>query len=69
MPAAGVIGEAMVALDPGRRVLEKFGGDNIKETVRNYQAYMKTIGPQRRRVFALMGTFRYSAQAILRAMF
>jgi chorismate synthase len=46
VPAAGVIGEAMVALVLADAVLEKFGGDNIAETVRNYQAYMKTIGPR-----------------------
>ena len=46
VPAAGVIGEAMVALILADAVLEKFGGDHIKETVRNYQAYMKTIGPR-----------------------
>ena len=46
VPAAAVIGEAMVALVLADAVLEKFGGDNIKETVRNYQAYMQTIGPR-----------------------
>ena len=46
LPAAGVIGEAMVALVLADAVLEKFGGDNVKETLRNYQAYMKTIGPR-----------------------
>jgi len=46
VPAAGVIGEAMVALILADAVLEKFGGDHIKETVRNYHAYMKTIGPR-----------------------
>jgi chorismate synthase len=46
VPAAGVIGEAMVALVLADAVLEKFGGDHIKETVRNYKAYMQTIGPR-----------------------
>jgi chorismate synthase len=46
VPAAAVIGEAMVALVLADAVLDKFGGDNIKETVRNYVAYMKTIGPR-----------------------
>ena len=46
VPAAAVIGEAMVALVLADALLEKFGGDNIKETVRNYEAYMKTIGPR-----------------------
>ena len=26
--------------------LEKFGGDNIDETRRNYNSYQKTIGPR-----------------------
>jgi chorismate synthase len=46
VPAAGVIGEAMVALVLADAVLEKFGGDHIKETVRNYKAYMQTSGPR-----------------------
>jgi chorismate synthase len=46
VPAAAVIGEAMVALVLADAVLDKFGGDNIKETVRNYKAYMQTIGPR-----------------------
>lgn len=46
VPAAAVIGEAMVALVLADAVLEKFGGDNIRETVRNYKAYMQTIGPR-----------------------
>jgi chorismate synthase len=46
VPAAAVIGEAMVALVLADAMLDKFGGDNVKETVRNYEAYMKTIGPR-----------------------
>jgi chorismate synthase len=47
VPAAGVIGEAMVALVLADAVLEKFGGDHIRETLRNFAAYQKTIGPRR----------------------
>ena len=46
VPAAGVIGEAMVAIVLADAVLEKFGGDHLSETLRNYRAYMKTIGPR-----------------------
>jgi chorismate synthase len=46
VPAAAVIGEAMVALVLADAMLDKFGGDNIKETVHNYKAYMQTIGPR-----------------------
>ena len=46
VPAAGVIGEAMVAIVLADAVLEKFGGDHVNETLRNYRAYMQTIGPR-----------------------
>jgi chorismate synthase len=39
VPAAGVIGEAMVALTLTRASLEKFGGDSLDETLRNFHAY------------------------------
>ena len=43
VPAAGVVGEAMVALTVGRSFLEKFGGDSIVETKRNYSAYLEQV--------------------------
>jgi chorismate synthase len=46
VPAAGVIGEAMVSIVLADAVMEKFGGDNIRETLHNFRAYMKTIGPR-----------------------
>lgn len=46
VPAAGVIGEAMLALVLADAVLEKFGGDHIQETLRNFHAYQQTIGPR-----------------------
>lgn len=46
VPAAGVVGEAMVAIVLARAMLEKFGGDRLEETRRNYDAYQKTIGPR-----------------------
>ena len=46
VPAAGVIGEAMVALILADAALEKFGGDHLRETLRNFAAYQKTIGPR-----------------------
>jgi len=46
-PPAGVIGEAMVALVLAEAFMEKFGGDSIPETRRNYQGYMKTVGPRK----------------------
>jgi len=43
VPAAGVIGETMVALVLSRAFLEKFGGDSIEETSRNYAAYLEQL--------------------------
>lgn len=40
VPAAGVIGEAMVALVLAEALLEKFGGDNVAETKRNYRSFL-----------------------------
>jgi chorismate synthase len=47
VPAAGVVGEAMIAIVLARAMLEKFGGDSLAETQRNYHAYEATIGPRR----------------------
>jgi len=46
VPPAGVIGEAMVALVLAGAFMEKFGGDSIPETRRNYEGYMATVGPR-----------------------
>ena len=43
VPAAGVIGEAMVAFELARAVLEKFGGDSLRELTRNYATYLRQI--------------------------
>jgi len=43
VPAAGVAAEAMVALVLARCALEKFGGDSITETVRNFQGYKQQL--------------------------
>lgn len=37
VPAAGVVGEAMMAIVLTEAVLEKFGGDSIEELLHNYQ--------------------------------
>ena len=39
VPAAGVVAEAMVALVLAEAVLEKFGGDSVGETKRNFESY------------------------------
>ena len=43
VPAAGVIGEAMVALTLADAFLEKFGGDSMAEVEHNYRGYMETL--------------------------
>src|SRR5882672_8516989 len=43
VPAAGVAGEAMVALTLARCALDKFGGDSLKETQRNFQGYLEQL--------------------------
>ncbi|HZI50295.1 MAG TPA: chorismate synthase, partial [Terriglobia bacterium] len=43
VPAAGVIGETMVALVLARAFLEKFGGDSVEETSRNYAGYLEQL--------------------------
>ncbi|WP_322796940.1 chorismate synthase [Tepidiforma sp.] len=48
VPAGGVVAEAMVAIVLADAWLEKFGGDTLEETRRNYLAYLETIGPRRR---------------------
>ncbi|WP_309129270.1 chorismate synthase [Microbacterium sp.] len=43
VPAAGVVAEAMVAIELANSILEKFGGDSIRETRRNLDAYLEAI--------------------------
>ena len=46
VPTCAVIGEAMVALVLADAMLEKFGGDHIDETRRNWLGYMASTGPR-----------------------
>ena len=43
VPAAGVIGEAMVAIVVAQAFLEKFGGDSLRETRRNFDGYREQV--------------------------
>ena len=43
VPAAGVIGEAMMALVLAEAFLEKFGGDSMAEIDRNLEGYLRSI--------------------------
>ncbi len=42
VPAGGVIGEAMLAIVLANAMLEKFGGDNLKETLANHGNYLES---------------------------
>ena len=43
LPAAGVIGEAMVALVLAQSFLDKFGGDSLRESRRNFDGYIQQV--------------------------
>lgn len=43
VPAAGVIGEAMLAIVLANAVREKFGGDSFEEMKRNFKDYKKSL--------------------------
>ncbi len=43
VPAAGVIGEAVVAIELAGAMIEKFGGDSVREMKRNYNGYMGQV--------------------------
>jgi chorismate synthase len=40
VPAAAIVGEAMVALVVGSAFMEKFGGDSVGEVRRNFTGYL-----------------------------
>jgi chorismate synthase len=46
VPAAGVIGEAVLCIVLADTALEKFGGDHIDEFKRNASAFVETVGPR-----------------------
>ena len=43
VPAAGVIGEAMLAIVLANAFREKFGGDSLDEVRRNFDSYTRSI--------------------------
>ncbi len=44
LPAAGVVGEAMVAIVVADAMRVKFGGDSLEEALTNFRSYMATSG-------------------------
>ena len=49
IPAAGVVGEALVALVLADAFRQKFGGDSIAEIEKNYESYVNTYRPRSHR--------------------
>jgi chorismate synthase len=49
VPAMGVIAEAMTAFVLAQAALEKFGGDSLAETRRNYDSYLSHVAERLRR--------------------
>ena len=43
VPAAGVVGEAVIAFEMANALIEKFGGDNLEEMKRNFEAYQSYV--------------------------
>lgn len=43
VPAAGVVGEAVVAFEMANAMVEKFGGDSLEEMKRNFEAYQAYV--------------------------
>lgn len=43
VPAAGIVGENVVAIELANALTEKFGGDSILELKRNYLGYLKQV--------------------------
>ncbi|MBM7622743.1 chorismate synthase [Sporohalobacter salinus] len=43
VPAAGVVGEAVVAIELAKAWLEKFGGDSMAEIKQNYKNYIQSL--------------------------
>ncbi len=43
VPAAGVVGEAVIAYEMANALIEKFGGDTVEELKRNYTTYQDYV--------------------------
>ena len=43
VPAAGVVGEAVIAFEMANALVEKFGGDSLEEMKRNFNAYQEYV--------------------------
>jgi chorismate synthase len=43
VPAAGVVGEAVIAFEMANALVEKFGGDTLEEMKRNFESYQTYV--------------------------
>ena len=43
VPAAGVVGEAVIAYEMANAMLEKFAGDSLEEMKRNFDSYQEYV--------------------------
>jgi len=43
VPAAGVVGEAMIAVEIASAMIEEFGGDDLRKMKKNYMKYLKYV--------------------------
>jgi chorismate synthase len=43
VPAAGVVGEAVIAFEMANALVEKFGGDSLEEMKRNFESYQTYV--------------------------
>jgi chorismate synthase len=50
LPAAGVVGEAMVAIVLADAMLEKFGGDSLSEMKRDFEGYLHQLDQRREQI-------------------
>ncbi len=50
LAAAGVVGEAMLAIVLADALLEKFGGDSLDETKRNFDSYLRQLDARSERL-------------------
>ena len=42
-PSAGIVAESVSAVEIAKAMIEKFGGDSITETKRNFKGYIDSI--------------------------
>jgi chorismate synthase len=63
LAAAGVVGEAMVAMVLADAILEKFGGDSMAELTRNVEAYRDDLEERGRRIREAGGSDPYESGA------